>query len=581
MLKSRLLRDPLTQFEFVVCSNILRELERNRVISVCAEQTEGVRRHISVETDDIVAAPVRIILALQRRFAFVRIQFQLEQILCIERLHGASHIIAALCKHILIDVRMRSRNVRYLCARHLRRREGVCHGISDLDDVGVLRIPHDQLHGHGLAAVLRGQIINAAEEADVHDIGESNVKSIAAQNRLAEPRYQLEFLICVHFLRELERNVIIIVCAEQAEGVCIHIGVKADEEVSAPGAVIVLLFPCRLRIEHELILCSERFDVFAGRTVSVLRGIRPLLNIRVRICTFNLGDLRFRKRRDLLQRIGRDAVDRTFRHKEVSFGCFDRQRMTVQLDLEGLARCKGICVFDIRKQGDHIVIRRSSCRCCRKGHITKVIDQRHRMTDGVRIFCIGVLVRIRDRIESIRAVRQCRSNCEDTAGDLVFAGIRLRQRSAVATVGDLDRAYNSALCNDAFASAEGIAFSEFCRCIASRLHTESIALRTDGCILDCNRAVLIRAVDTVLHVGCRQAVNRKVGRAVELRDTVHIINVQIIELDVVEAAAAVLRSHRGDRHITVRIEITILDRDMVRIVIVIVGEGLALRNVGR
>ena len=83
---------------------------------------------------------------------------------------------------------MRPGNVLYLRFRQLRRREGICYSISYLNDIGIIRIPHDQLHGHGLAAVLRGQVVDAAEEVDIHDIGESDVKPMTAQNLLAEPR---------------------------------------------------------------------------------------------------------------------------------------------------------------------------------------------------------------------------------------------------------------------------------------------------------------------------------------------------------------------------------------------------------
>ena len=229
---------------------------------------------------------------------------------------------------------MRSRNVRYLRARHLRRREGVCYGISDLDDVGVLRIPHDQLHGHGLAAVLRGQIIHAAEEADVHDIGESNVKSIAAQNRLAEPRNQLEFLICAHILRELERiRSVLLIRAEQAEGVCIHVGVEADDKVSAPGAVIVLLFLFRLRIQDEEILRVELLDCLSSRAV-IAAVMRIFGDIRVLIDFIDrrlghVGNVR-------LHLIGRNAVNGALIYHFVPFGRGQRNRMAILFDLEGL-----------------------------------------------------------------------------------------------------------------------------------------------------------------------------------------------------------------------------------------------------
>ena len=121
--------------------------------------------------------------------------------------------------------------------------------------------------------------------------------------------------------------------AEQAEGVCIHVGVEADEEITTPVRIIPLLVFGRVRVKNEQILRVELLDVFASRAI-IAAVMRIFGDIRVLI---DFIDRRLGQVRNIrLHLIGRNAVNGALIYHFVPFGRGQRNRMAILFDLEGL-----------------------------------------------------------------------------------------------------------------------------------------------------------------------------------------------------------------------------------------------------
>ena len=116
--------------------------------------------------------------------------------------------------------------------------------------------------------------------------------------------------------------------------------------------------------------------------------------------------------------INGDAIITRFRHVQLvaSGNGGINKGMAIQLDLEGLVRCKDVGFFrDVRQEGDHVdIIRRSCGRGGGEGRVAEaVVEQGHWLADGVRI----VRIVARHGVKALCAVLKRRNDRKVTAGD--------------------------------------------------------------------------------------------------------------------------------------------------------------------
>ena len=134
-----------------------------------------------------------------------------------------------------------------------------------------------------LAQVLRRQIVDAAEEIDIHHVGKFDREGVGRKiqrinHLIPQPLDQSVLSIRFHVLREPEREAVGTVFPVQAEGFCRHVGIEADEVIAPPILVIPLLQIGRLRIEHELVFRAELVDRIA-RQLDPASGDLILLDV--------------------------------------------------------------------------------------------------------------------------------------------------------------------------------------------------------------------------------------------------------------------------------------------------------------